>query len=72
MAKKLKCWRNLGTRPRGETAWVRPDSVRVEVLKEEGKWVVSKDLRDISSKRFNKKSNAVKFANSYMKKHDKC
>ena len=83
MSKKLKCWKRSKNFDSGNT-WEREGGGWVYLYKkgwfrgEEDKYVISSSStggsnpQDRDNKSFKTKSQALKFANSYMKENDKC
>ncbi|OIO32478.1 MAG: hypothetical protein AUJ70_05455 [Candidatus Omnitrophica bacterium CG1_02_40_15] len=77
--KKLKCWEKYDGNEIGEAAYRRKDftdkksifSQIVEVRKFIRGWGVYHRQKGLA-KKFKTKSQALKFAQEHMKKHDKC
>jgi len=68
---KLKCWKRVEKLKDRNTFYNKNKSLNIFVFKEKNKWYSDLD----NGKPFNvfkTKNQALKFANKYMKKHDKC
>lgn len=65
----IKDWRFLGTNSLGESAWYNEKKqIRFEIQKEDGMWIVTRDLKDLPYNKFTTKSNAILRVKNEMKK----
>jgi len=80
MANKLKCWRktNLVTNPKSDVVYANKDGYKLLWIRKSDAYGGKMRLGGVNKrgyikdKYFENKSDATKFARSYMAKHDRC
>mgnify|MGYP001596985952 CR=1 FL=1 len=74
MSKKLKCWRNI-RKSKGISTWKNKEGAMVWVNNTGNGYTVALDIAyggKNKYKLFQTKSESLKFAKSFMEKHNKC
>lgn len=65
----IKDWEYLGKNISGNYAWYNEKKkIRVEVLNEDGWWIVTQDLRDLPDNKFTTRQQAIARARNHMRK----
>ena len=71
---KLKCWKNFENKNTIQVFWNSKRLEQVMAFKDNNNWEFNVGKREGREmvKKFKTKSESLKFANKYMKKHDRC
>lgn len=70
MAKRLKCWKRIPRRSGAKWKHKGGEDITIYRSSQTGKWNLESGDRVL--RRFDKKTQAVKFAENFMKKHNRC